>query len=80
MWYFRTFELFKKLGMEKQRDAEKAKKGNLIPYYLTGVNTPLLYNDIQVIPPLEAIITKAGKKIEKGPRASTFGVTGVEEW
>ena len=66
--------------MEKQEDAEKAKKGNLIRYYLTGVNTPQLYNDVQVIPNSEPIITKAGKKIEKGPTASTFNVTGIEEW
>lgn len=80
MCNIRTFKLFKKLGMEKQADAEKAKKGDLIRYYLTGVNTPLLYNDVQVVPPLEPITTQSGKKIEKGPRASTFNVTGIEEW
>ena len=66
--------------MEKQGDAEKAKKGDLIPYCLKGTNTPLLYNDVQVIPPLPAIKTKTGKMIKKGPTASTFGVTGIEEW
>ena len=66
--------------MEKQCDAEKAKKGDLIRYYLTGVNTPLLYNDVQVIPPLPAIATKTGKKMQKGPTASTFSVNGIEEW
>ena len=66
--------------MEKQCDAEKAKKGDLIRYYLKGENTPLLYNDVQVIPPLPAIQTETGKMIEKGPTASTFGVTGIEEW
>lgn len=71
------------LGMEQQRDVEKAKKGNLIKYYLTGdktVNTPLLYNDVQVTLPLKPIVTSAGKKIQKGPTASTFDVTGIEEW
>ena len=67
-------------GAEKKCGAENAKKGDLIRYYLKGVNTPLLYNDVQVVPPLEAIITKRGKKIEKGPTASTFDVTGIEEW
>lgn len=80
MWPSRTFDLFKQLGMNKQDDVEKAKKGDLIPYYLTGVNTPLLYNDVQVIPPLGERITKRGQKIEKKPTASTFGVTGIEEW
>ena len=65
---------------KKECGAEKAKKGDLIRYYLKGVNTPLLYNDVQVVPPLEPIITKTEKKIEKGPRASTFRVTGIEEW
>lgn len=60
--------------------AENAKKGDLIRYYLKGVNTPLLYNDIQVIPPLKPKITESKKTIERGPSASTFNVTGVEEW
>ena len=78
--YCRTFALFEELGMKKQPDAEQAKKGDLIRYYLTGVNTPLLYNDVQVIPPLQPKISETGKKIEKGPTASTFKVTGIEEW
>ena len=72
--------MFKKLKMEKQPDVEKAKKGNLIPYYLTGINTPLLYNDVQVIPPLKPVTTQTGKTIDKGPTAKTFKVTGIEEW
>ncbi|KAK4696357.1 hypothetical protein P7C71_g1551, partial [Lecanoromycetidae sp. Uapishka_2] len=75
-----TFQLFDKLGMTKQCNAENAKKGDLIPYYLNGENTPLLYNDVQVITTLEPITIKAGKKIKKGPSASTFDVTGIEEW
>lgn len=78
--YHRTFKLFEKLGMVKQPDAEKAKKGDLIQYHLNGVNTPLLYNEVQVVPPLAPITSRTGKKIAKGPRASTFGVTGIEEW
>ena len=77
---YRTFDLFEKLGMHEQPDAEKAKKGNLIRYYLTQVNNPLLYNDIQVVPPFEPIATKDGKKIKKGPTASTFEITGIEDW
>ena len=68
----------------KKHDAEGAKKGDLIPYYLNGPNTPLLYNDIQVIPPWKGpIINEAGKKPEKapkGPTGSTFKITGLEEW
>ena len=67
-------------GPKKECGAENAKKGDLIRYYLKGVNTPLLYNDVQVIPPLKPIITKTEKKIERGPTASTFHVTGIEEW
>ena len=66
--------------MKAQENAEEAKKGDLIRYHLKGDNTPLLYNDVQVVPPLEPITTKAGTKIQKGPRATTFKVTGVEEW
>ena len=76
----RTFDLFENLGMHQQPDAEKAKKGDLISYYLKEVNNPLLYNDVQVVPPFESIATKDGKKGEKGPTASTFDVTGIEEW
>ena len=78
--HHRTFKLFEFLKMEKQPDINQAKKGNLIPYYLTGVNTPLLYNDVQVVPPLKPITTQAGKQIDKGPTAKTFNVTGIEEW
>ena len=60
--------------------AENAKKGDLIRYYMKGRNTPLLYNDVQVIPPLKPITTKSNKTIERGPSASTFHVTGIEEW
>ena len=60
--------------------AENAKKGDLIRYYLKGVNTPLLYNDVQVVPPLKPIFIKPDKTIERGPSASTFDVTGIEEW
>ncbi|KAM0795456.1 hypothetical protein BDR22DRAFT_796700, partial [Usnea florida] len=50
-----TFELFKHLGMEKQDDAEKAKKGDLIHYYLKGPNNPQLYNDVQTVPLFEEV-------------------------
>ncbi len=66
--------------MNKQPEIEEAKKGDLIPYYLSGVNTPLLYNDVQVIPPLEPIKTQSNKEVKRGPTASTFNVTGIEEW
>ena len=77
---YRTFDLFEKLGMREKPDAEKAKKGDLIRYYLTQVNNPFLYNDVQVVPPFEPTCTKDKKKIKKGPTASTFKVTGIEEW
>lgn len=64
----------------KEVDVEKAKKGNLIRYYLTGPNNPLLYNDVQVIRPWSLATTQTGKTIEKGPTAHTFDVTGIEEW
>ena len=77
---YRTFDLFEKLGMHEQCDAEKAEKGDLIRYYLTEVNNPFLYNDVQVVPPFERIGTKEREKIKKGPTASTFDVTGIEDW
>ena len=76
--------------MTKQTDIEKAKKGDLIRYWLNGNNTPLLYNDVQVIsnpkpipngaPSSEAVPDKAGKEVKTGPTAKTFNVTGIEEW
>ncbi len=77
---YRTFDLFEKLGMHEQLDAEKAKKGDLIRYYLKEANNPLLYNDVQVVPPFDPIDTKDGGESKKGPTAITFEVTGIEEW
>jgi hypothetical protein len=40
--------------------------GDLIPYYLKGNNTLLLYNDVQIVP-------QGGN----GPTGQTFDITGV---
>ena len=67
--------------MEMQPDAEKAKKGNLIRYYLQGPNTPQLYNDVQIRLPSEEITAQdEQKEKKKGPTAKTFNVTGLEDW
>ena len=50
---------------DKEKSA-KPERGDLIPYYLKGNNTPLLYNDIQVVP-------KGGEK----PTGKTFEITAV---
>ncbi|KAK3392714.1 hypothetical protein B0H63DRAFT_530140 [Podospora didyma] len=49
---YRTFSLFKEVGMEKAPDhkVRPPKKGELIPYFLDGSNTPALYNGIQKVP------------------------------
>ena len=67
--------------MKKQCDAEKAQKGDLIPYYLQGPNNPQLYNDVQTVQTFEeAIGQDARKKKEKAPTAKTFKVTGLLDW
>ena len=68
--------------MIKQPDAEQAKKGDLIPYYLQGPNNPQLYNDVQTIPPFEEVTGQDDKKKKKkkAPTAKTFNVTGLEDW
>lgn len=67
--------------MEKQPDAEHAQKGDLIPYYLQGPNTPQLYNDVQVIPPFEEVTGQDDKKEKKkAPTAKTFKITGLLDW
>ena len=67
--------------MRKQPDAEQARKGDLIPYYLKGPNNPQLYNDVQTIVPFKEVTGQDNNnKSEKGPTAKTFGVTGLEDW
>ena len=55
----------KKVDPQKQ----KPSKGDLIPYYLQGVNCPQLYNDVQVVP----------KKDGPQPTGKTFNISGVIE-
>lgn len=55
----------KDCGMKKNEGCSP-EKGDLIPYYLKGENTPLLYNDIQVVP-----------KDGDPPTGKTFHITGV---
>lgn len=79
--FHRTFALFKHLDIEKQDDAEKAKKGDLIHYYLKGPNNPQLYNDVQTVPLFEEVTGQdSNKKKEKAPTAKTFEVTGLLDW
>ena len=66
--------------MRKQPDAEQAKKGDLIPYYMQGPNTPQLYNDVQTIVPFKEVIGQNNNESQKGPTARTFGVTGLLDW
>ena len=67
--------------MRKQHDAERANKGDLIPYYLQGPNNPQLYNDVQTITPFDEVTCKDDKKKKKkAPTAKTFKVTGLEDW
>lgn len=48
-----TFALFKQLGIEKNPnpDSDHQEPGQLIPYYLTGHNTPSYYNGHRIILP-----------------------------
>ncbi|KAI5785440.1 hypothetical protein FPQ18DRAFT_264878 [Pyronema domesticum] len=43
----RTFDLFDKLGFEKD-ESQNPKQGNLIPYHFSGPNNPFYYNNILV--------------------------------
>lgn len=48
-----TFALFKILGIEKNpnQDSNQQERGQLIPYYLKGPNTPSYYNGQRIILP-----------------------------
>lgn len=67
--------------MEK-RELSKAKEGDLIPYILTASNTPLKYNDIQVIPNVDSNASPQ-KPYDKNQvtktkvTASAFAITGL---
>ncbi|MCJ1309870.1 hypothetical protein MMC25_003531 [Agyrium rufum] len=62
-----TFKLFEdELGMQKNKGTDR-KLGDLIPYYLKGTKTPLLYNDVQFVP------TEAAGK----PTGKTFDITDL---
>ena len=52
----------------KKNEGRDRERGDLIPYYLKGNNTPELYNDVQII-----------RKDGDGPTGKTFGVTGVPQ-
>ena len=54
--------------MKKDYDGSNAKRGDLIPYYLKGKNTPLLYNDVQVVPTDPDAVSGV-----------TFNITGVPQ-
>ena len=45
------------------------KKGELIPYYMSGRNQPLLYNGVRVV--------KDGPDIKQ--TANKFNITGIQE-
>jgi hypothetical protein len=56
---------------EEQRDY-KPKPGNLIQYYMTGVNQPVLFNGVQVIQ------RKVSKKVFEPPlSAQTFKIPDI---
>lgn len=48
----RTFNLFHRLDIHEDLNPNPAQE-TLIPYYLTGPRTPLLYNNILFIPPVD---------------------------
>ena len=54
--------------MKKDYNGSDPKRGDLIPYRLKGVNTPLLYNDIQVVPKNVDVVS-----------AKTLNITGLTE-
>ena len=54
--------------MKKNPNGSDPKRGDLITYHLKGVNTPLLYNDVQVV-------EKGVDKVS----GETFNITGLKE-
>lgn len=63
----RTFDLFQRLDINDDLGAHPA-QGTLIPYYLTGPNTPLLYNNVRNVP-------AGGDPPAPGFYPDTFGVS-----
>ena len=69
--------------MEKQ-ELGKAKTGDLIPYIMNASNTPLKYNDIQIIPNADPDASPAKpfdvKKIKKTKvTANAFKIDGLPQ-
>ena len=79
-----------------KKDLASAKKGDLVPYYLSGPNNPQRYNDVGIIAPYDPPVStdetkqdkcaKCGKACQcsgnakKGPTAKDFAVTGLLDW
>ena len=79
-----------------KEDLASAKKGDLVPYYLSGPNNPQRYNDVNVIAPYDPPVStdeakqdkcsKCGKTCQcsasksKGKTAKDFEVTGLLDW
>lgn len=65
---YRAFDLFiKELDMKRKGSIDGAKAGDLVYYYLKGVNTTELYNDVLVKNP----------DGDSKSTANTFRVTGL---
>ena len=95
MVIFRTFALFDQLKMEK-KPLKGAQKGDLVPYYMNGVNTPQRFNDVGITVGQPVHTQDTGPKEcskchqqcscpccpapDKGPTAKTFNVTGLLDW
>ncbi|KAL8691863.1 MAG: hypothetical protein Q9218_003007 [Villophora microphyllina] len=64
----RVFDMFEnELDMQKKPSTDDTKPGDLVPYYLTGINTTELFNDINIKNP-------EGKSQST---ANTFEITGL---
>ena len=59
-----------------EKGLEPPKPGNLIPYYLDGPNTPLLYNDIQVVQKKD----QGGKKETISGKTFEIGIQDKYVW
>lgn len=64
----RTFDLFQRLGIKKNpsTNSNDDKDGELIPYYLQGVETPRYYNNRRVLPNDPVVLDPFGASVSKG--------------
>ncbi|KAK6838047.1 hypothetical protein PG987_006328 [Apiospora arundinis] len=83
----RAFDLFEVLGMKYNNDGNRAdgkrqatRKGQLIPYYLNGINQPTRFNNVQIVTDGNKMPQVADFKITNLPKEPTQESFSRDRW